>query len=96
MDSRAMNRYGSQILQAFEEKRDAIHSGKLIWSLKKPLTADQRTELKQLKSRLQSIAVDYGISPGLIANGKDLECILREETGRLSYGWRSTVCKDLF
>lgn len=96
VDSRAMNRYGSQILQAFEENRDAIHSGKLIWSLKKPLTADQRTELKQLKSRLQSIAVDYGISPGLIANSKDLECILREETGRLNYGWRSTVCKDLF
>jgi ribonuclease D len=103
ISSRAMKRYGKQIIDAVEnglasEKPVALPLSKTIKLTKKDKdTLDRLNQLVRAKSEVQ------GIDPAIIGNGQELKLLVKilnksceSKMLRQMEGWRKTFLKDFF
>lgn len=99
MDHRSRRRYGDELLKVLAEQRDRGDTD-LPARLPQPLDSHQRNQVKQLKTRLRTIASDVSAAPEALVQSKDYELLLREAAGaeiaRPSHweGWRREVVID--
>ncbi|MEM1155395.1 MAG: ribonuclease D [Pseudomonadota bacterium] len=99
MDHRSRRRYGDELLHLLEQQRSKDDAD-LPPRLPQPLDSRQRNQVKQLKTRLRSIASDVSAAPEALVQSKDYELLLREAAGteiaRPSHwdGWRREVVID--
>jgi len=85
----SLRRYGDALLQVIAET-DQGDKANLPVRLPAPLTAAQRDQVKQLKTRSAVIAKELGVAPQMLVSGKDFEVLVRGDQPEplLWSGWR--------
>ena len=95
LDHPTQKRHGKVLLSLIK----AVHAtlpptDPLALPLRAPqLTPEQKSLLKHMTSTVQSLALQVGVPPTLLASRKDLEALLLDDTrpSRLEHGWRKSV-----
>lgn len=64
------------------------------WNSTQPLTAEQKTQVKQLSQQLNSVAKTKGVARSIIANRKDIESYVGGRGAKFEEGWRADLLGD--
>jgi ribonuclease D len=92
----ALRRYGEQLLELLAVSRE-LPEGALPSRLPAPLDAQQRDQVKKLKSQVRAIAAQLSTAPEVLLQAKDYELLLREAAGEDVLipghwrGWREDI-----
>ncbi len=81
-------RFGNEILQALQDSSG--HDRNLpVWKISRPLTAQQRRQVKEIMAKIRKTAQAEGMSPTLLANRSDIEALVSGDADiLLLQGWR--------
>lgn len=92
----AIRQYGEDLLELLAQQRE-LPDADMPEPLGKPLDAQQRDQVKQLKSAVKNIANEQTVTPEILLSGKDYEMLVREARGEfieppLAWnGWRNDL-----